>query len=203
MAQPVDGSSLPTLHLVRHGQSTWNLEHRVQGQRNAPELTDLGRQQASTRGRGTVAARPVRLLTSDLTRAVQTAEIIGRAVGLTPIATPLLREQALGELEGLTTRQATARLAGVDLTDPAVRYARRGIPARRGRQDRGHCSPRPLVGRRSAPTDEIVLVSHGDTIRIAIAVLLGEDQTTAPWRTIDNGSVTTIRAVTGRIGRRP
>lgn len=34
------------LHLVRHGQSTWNVEHRVQGQTMHPPLTELGREQA-------------------------------------------------------------------------------------------------------------------------------------------------------------
>ena len=36
-----------TLHLVRHGQSTWNELRLVQGQQNAPELTELGRGQAT------------------------------------------------------------------------------------------------------------------------------------------------------------
>ena len=138
------------------------------------------------------ASRPVLLLTSDLTRAVHTADIIGSALRREPIPTPLLREQALGELEGLTTAEASARLAGVDLADPAVRYA--------GGESRLDVAARiaalfasPLISE-LAPTDEIVLVSHGDTIRIAIALLLGEDQADAPWRPIDNGSVTTVIA---------
>ena len=73
--------TLPTVHLVRHGQSTWNLQHRVQGQRDEPALTVLGRRQAVDAARELVGARPVRLLTSDLTRAVQTAGIIGRSSG--------------------------------------------------------------------------------------------------------------------------
>jgi 2,3-bisphosphoglycerate-dependent phosphoglycerate mutase len=111
------------MYFVRHGQSTWNLERRVQGQQDEPELTELGRQQAAdaaTRLLG--GARIALLLTSDLTRAVQSAEIIGKALCLTPIITPLLREQAVGSLEGLTTREATGVLAGVDLTDPDRRY---------------------------------------------------------------------------------
>lgn len=182
--------TLPTLHLVRHGQSTWNLQHRVQGQRDEPILTDLGRRQAVDAVRQLAELRPNLLVTSDLTRAVQTAGIIGPVLGLTPIATSLLREQSLGELEGLTTREATARLAGVDLTDPAVRYT--------GAESRDDVARRivallasPLIGDLDA-TDQIVLVSHGDTIRIAVAVLLGESQADAPWRTIDNGSVTTV-----------
>jgi probable phosphoglycerate mutase len=81
-------------------------------------------------------------------------------------------------------------LAGVDLADPAVRYA--------GGESRLDVAARiatlvasPLIGELTA-TDEIVVVSHGDTIRIAIAVLLGEDQADAPWRSIENGSVSTV-----------
>jgi probable phosphoglycerate mutase len=185
----------PTVHLVRHGQSTWNLQHRVQGQRDEPGLTDLGRHQAVDAARRLADVRPSLLLTSDLTRASQTAAIIGRALGLTPIPTALLREQALGELEGLTTQQASAMLAGVDLADPAVRYA--------GGESRLDVAARiatlvasPLIGGLTA-TDEIVVVSHGDTIRIAIAVLLGEDQADAPWRSIENGSVSTVDPLAG------
>jgi probable phosphoglycerate mutase len=180
------------VHLVRHGQSTWNLQHRVQGQRTEPDLTDLGRLQAIEVARALAGVTPVLLLTSDLTRAVHTADVIGSALRREPIPTPLLREQALGELEGLTTAEASARLAGVDLADPAVRYA--------GGESRLDVAARiaalfasPLISE-LAPTDEIVLVSHGDTIRIAIALLLGEDQADAPWRPIDNGSVTTVIA---------
>jgi 2,3-bisphosphoglycerate-dependent phosphoglycerate mutase len=190
MTRPAGQRTLPTVHLVRHGQSSWNLQHRVQGQRDEPALTVLGRQQAADAGRTLAGGRPARLLTSDLARATQTAAIIGRALGLAPIATSLLREQALGELEGLTTQQASARLAGVDLSDPAVRYA--------GGESRADVAARiaallasPLL-RDLDETDEIVLVSHGDAIRIAIAVLLGEDQADAPWRSVENGSVNTV-----------
>ena len=181
MTRPAGPGGGPTVHLVRHGQSTWNLQHRVQGQRTEPDLTDLGRLQAIEVARALAGVTPVLLLTSDLTRAVHTADVIGSALRREPIPTPLLREQALGELEGLTTAEASARLAGVDLADPAVRYA-------------GGESRLDVAASELAPTDEIVLVSHGDTIRIAIALLLGEDQADAPWRPIDNGSVTTVIA---------
>jgi len=137
-------------------------------------------------------ARIALLLTSDLTRAVQSAEIVGKALCLTPIITPLLREQALGSLEGLTTRQATDVLAGVDLTDPDRRYG--------GGESRNDVLARVrqlLVDPQIGGLDEgagVALVSHGDTIRIAVADLLGEDPLTAPWRPIANGSITTIPA---------
>jgi len=180
----------PALYFVRHGQSTWNLDRRVQGQQDEPELTELGRQQAANAAAGLLGAKIALLLTSDLARAVQSAEIIGTALGVSPIITPLLREQALGSLEGLTTRQATAALAGVDLTNPDSRYG--------GGESRNDVIARVrqlLVEPQISGLAEgagVALVSHGDTIRIAAADLLGEDLMVAPWRRIDNGSITTI-----------
>lgn len=188
---PHSPSFCPALHLVRHGQSTWNLQRRVQGQQPGPVLTDLGRRQAATAAAALSGTRAARLLTSDLTRAVQTAEIIGRVIGLTATPTPLLREQALGSLEGLTTRQATAELTGVDLTDPGARFgggeSRNDVLARiRALLASGLITDQPSA-------DEIVVVTHGDTMRYAIAHLLGEDPAEAPWRPIENGAVFTIQ----------
>jgi probable phosphoglycerate mutase len=187
------GIHCPALYFVRHGQSTGNLERRVQGQQDEPELTELGRQQAADAAtRLLCGARIALLLSSDLTRAVQSAEIIGKALCLTPIITPLLREQALGSLEGLTTRQATDVLAGVDLTDPDRRYG--GGESRNDVLGRvRHLLVDPQIGRLDEGAG-VALVSHGDTIRIAAADLLGEDPLVAPWRPIANGSITTVPA---------
>lgn len=183
--------SRPTLHLVRHGQSDWNLQHRVQGQQNEPELTERGHAQSLAAVEQFAGCAPVLLLTSDLIRAVQSAEIIGSAIGLVPIVTPLLREQALGSLEGLTNREAMDRLRGVDLSSPATRYG--GGESRDDVSRRFHLLLTTPPVSDHGPADEIVLVSHGDMIRIAVADLLGEDLMQTPWRRIENGSVTTIR----------
>src|SRR5213080_4771065 len=93
----------PALHLVRHGQSTWNVRHLVQGQADEAELTELGRSQARSSA-DLLAGLPVqRVITSDLRRARQTAQVIGEALALTPVVSTLLREQSLGEVEGLAT----------------------------------------------------------------------------------------------------
>jgi probable phosphoglycerate mutase len=120
---------------------------------------------------------------------------------LTPIRTALLREQGLGELEGLTTQDASARLADVDLANPAARYgggeSRLDVAGRIAALLAG-----PLLGG-LGPSDQIVMVSHGDTIRVAVALLLGEDLARAPWRTIENGSVTTVASRAVRVRASP
>ena len=92
------------IHLVRHGESTWNAEGRLQGQVADVPLTHRGRGQAR-RAAAQLAGRGVdALVTSDLVRAAQTAHEVGVATGLVPVPEPALREQALGELQGRLTR---------------------------------------------------------------------------------------------------
>jgi broad specificity phosphatase PhoE len=93
--------------LVRHGQSEWNAEGRWQGQADPP-LTDLGREQARAAAASVGSVDAV--VASDLRRAVETAIIIGDAVGVGPVAVdPDLRERDVGEWTGLTRRQIEER----------------------------------------------------------------------------------------------
>ncbi len=89
--------------LVRHGQSTWNLEHRWQGQADPP-LSDHGRKQASVAA-ASIGAVDV-IVSSPQIRALETATIIGEAIGVGPIQTVEdLRERNAGEWSGLTTSE--------------------------------------------------------------------------------------------------
>lgn len=97
--------TITTLCLVRHGQSTWNAERRIQGASNPP-LSQIGLAQAEY-----VADRLAKeswdvLYSSDLSRARQTAEAISRRVGLTIHLRSDLREQGQGKREGLLSSEA-------------------------------------------------------------------------------------------------
>jgi len=94
--------------LVRHGQSTWNREHRIQGQLDPP-LSAEGRRQAELVGRRLVGRRFEGFYASDLKRAWETAQAIGAAIGLEPEPAPGLREIYLGEWEGLRTEELAQR----------------------------------------------------------------------------------------------
>ncbi|OQR89220.1 phosphoglycerate mutase [Achlya hypogyna] len=92
------------LWFVRHGQTDWNVEHRLQGHKDIP-LNATGRQQAAAAAAYLAtqhASAPFdALLSSDLSRAFATAETIQSALGIGLIATDAgLREHALGSLEG-------------------------------------------------------------------------------------------------------
>ena len=94
------------IFLVRHGETAWNRELRFQGQIDVP-LNDLGLTQAQR-----LADRlrlewqsgfdkPLRMFSSDLQRAHQTAQTLGQALGLAVTAHAPLREQHFGLFEGL------------------------------------------------------------------------------------------------------
>jgi broad specificity phosphatase PhoE len=93
-----------SLILIRHGETDWNTQQRIQGQRDLP-LNETGRQQARDlqpvlMPAFTESAAPVRVLCSDLQRALQTAQIAVN--GQADIETDTrLREIDYGEWEGL------------------------------------------------------------------------------------------------------
>jgi 2,3-bisphosphoglycerate-dependent phosphoglycerate mutase len=84
---------------VRHGESTWNAEHRVQGQTDVP-LSETGLAQAREAA-GRIAGKPVgAVFASPLQRARHTAEIINETLGLPMTLIDDLMEARLGVLEG-------------------------------------------------------------------------------------------------------
>ena len=92
-----------TLWLVRHGESTWNALGLVQGHAGEPVLTDRGSAQAHRAARQ-LAGRPIgAVYSSDLRRAVQTAQAIADAFGLHVVQDVRLRERCLGVAEGTRT----------------------------------------------------------------------------------------------------
>jgi probable phosphoglycerate mutase len=94
-----------TLVLVRHGETDWNLSGRAQGHADIP-LNATGHAQAHAVARVVAAFAPVRLWSSDLARARETAEAIAGTTGLTVELDARLREYDVGERSGLTLDEA-------------------------------------------------------------------------------------------------
>lgn len=92
------------LVLLRHGQTGHNANGRMQGHLDSM-LTDTGREQAAQAGPVIAKLQPDRLVSSDLSRAAGTAELIGMATGLPVELDPRLRETHLGEWQGRTVEQ--------------------------------------------------------------------------------------------------
>ena len=105
----------PTLYLLRHGETEFNVEGRYQGQRDSP-LTPRGRDQARCHGAllKTLIVEPEawRVVASPLGRAMATARIVCAELGLPEDAIETdarLKEMAFGEWEGLTPAEIQAR----------------------------------------------------------------------------------------------
>jgi len=97
------------LILIRHGQSTWNLENRFTGFRDVP-LTAQGEREAHTGGKKIKASGliPDMVFTSTLERAWRTAELVlvGAGLNLPLIKSDDLRERDYGNLSGLNKAEA-------------------------------------------------------------------------------------------------
>ncbi|MCL1800312.1 MAG: histidine phosphatase family protein [Promicromonosporaceae bacterium] len=170
--------------LWRHGRTAWNATGRLQGQADIP-LDDFGRQQVGPAATALATAFPgAPIIASDLTRAWESAQVLGRASGITPIVEPRLRERSFGKWEGLARDEIASQWPelfsawqhGSDtITRPPEGESRGEVGRRVAEAIREHAA---LV-----PSDEILLVvSHGAAITAAITALIGEDPDT--WRGI-------------------
>ena len=86
---------------VRHGQTKWNLVGKYQGQSDI-ELTDLGRHQAELLAENFPSEKLDAIYSSDLSRAMETANIVGKRFGLVANPEPAFREIHFGVWEGMT-----------------------------------------------------------------------------------------------------
>ena len=143
----------------------------MQGQLDTP-LDAVGRGQAVAAARVLVAAAPVVLLTSDLTRARDTAAPLASATGLDPVPEPRLRELFLGTWQGLTSAQA--KLQHPD--EHAAWRAGRDVPRGGGETYRqaGERAAACLMGHLPAVPagGTLIAVTHGGTAKAALGVLL-------------------------------
>ena len=100
--------------LLRHGQTDWNINFLLQGVTDIP-MNDTGIEQVRLAAQALKASDWDVVLTSPLTRAKQTAQIIASHVGFDEILThELLIERSFGEAEGLSHEQWRAKYANLD-----------------------------------------------------------------------------------------
>lgn len=157
----------------------------MQGQAAGNPLTELGRRQASAAAGRLAGSGAVRLLSSDLERAAETAVIIGRRLGLAPEPTPALREQALGTLEGRLARDLVAEETPADAHVAEVRWGGGESLADVALRLDALCA-----ALRVAPAaGPVVLVSHETTLQVLLARLAGRTHREVAFEPIANGAV--------------
>jgi 2,3-bisphosphoglycerate-dependent phosphoglycerate mutase len=189
------------VHLVRHGESAWNVARRVQGQSpHAGSLTAHGVAQARDIAEelaAVVSARTV-LLSSDLPRARDTAAIVAARTGLPLRVDAGLREQDLGTLE---ERGVDEDFDGEPIAAVIERLWRE--PERRAPGGESvHDMHRRVIAalRRAAtamPGRDLVVVTHGGPIRVVTAAVAAGAVLPMHRRPIGNASVSTIAIVAG------
>jgi probable phosphoglycerate mutase len=149
-----------TLIVIRHGETAWNREKRMQGTTDTP-LSDVGREQARALGRRLASHAFAALYTSDLSRAWDTARAIAELTGREAVTDPRLQERRFGIFEGLTAEEIVARYpeehARFASRDPD--YAVPGGESARSFTERCIGCLAEIAGRH--PGGEVVVVTHG------------------------------------------
>lgn len=147
---------MTTLLLVRHGETDWNAEGRLQGHTDRP-LNDDGRRQAKELADRLAGEGADAIYTSDLVRATETAEIVGQRLGLPVVVDPDLREKNWGTWEGLTgDERVHVEFEGESTEDHRDRVLR---------------AVRRIAGRH--PDQRVVVVTHGGSLRRIQAAVNG------------------------------
>jgi broad specificity phosphatase PhoE len=148
-----------TLILVRHGETDWNAAGRLQGHTDRP-LNDYGRTQAKRLADQLAGDGIAAIYASDLSRARETAEILGERLGLPVVVDPDLREKNWGTWEGLTSdERLQVEFEGETTEEHRERVLR---------------SVRRIAERH--PGQRIVVVTHGGSLRRVQAAVSGVAQ---------------------------
>lgn len=167
------------LYLVRHGETDWNAQRRIQGRTDIP-LNDTGRAQARRAGELLARREWDAVITSPLSRAVETGAIIAAELGLpVPDVDDRLVERDYGEAEGMDISEVDRRFPpGVD---PVGRETPEQVVAR--------AMAALLDIAEAHPGQSVVVVAHGGLIRQVL-------NATAPgvhYPLIANGSIHSFR----------
>jgi broad specificity phosphatase PhoE len=179
-----------TIHLVRHGETDWNAEGRLQGWADIP-LNATGIEQARAAA-SVLVGRPVgSVISSDLSRARDTAAMIAAAAGVELVTDPALRERNYGVAEGRLSSELDAELeGGLDARWADSDFAFEGGESRRDTYGRLGRFLTALLD--SPPPQEIVIVSHGGALRVARGFLEGFPVERLPRWNFGNAEITTL-----------
>lgn len=154
------------LCIVRHGETAWNAEGRVQGQTDVP-LSEVGLAQARALAAALAGVRFGALYSSDLARCRQTAAPLGRALGLEARTEPMLRERHYGIFETLTYAEAKVRFpedyARLRAKDPEFDF--RGGESLRGFFERSIRCLEAIAAAHAG--EEVLVVTHGGVLEMA------------------------------------
>jgi len=182
------------LLLLRHGQTAGNVQRVWQGWTGG-ELTPLGVQQAEATARrlATCGQTIDALYSSPLHRAWQTAQIVGQALGLSPVAHEGLKEIWFGEIEGVTQEEFAARYPEIHRrwsNRSDMNFTWPGGESRAKVHQRARRAIEEIVTRYDGGS--IVVATHGGTLRAILAHLFPVQLGRSCSCNLDNCSLTRV-----------
>jgi probable phosphoglycerate mutase len=145
---------------IRHGETAWNVDTRIQGQLDVP-LNDTGRWQAQRLAHALADEGLHAIYASDLQRAHETAQVLARRVGHRIVVDSGLRERGFGAFEGFTWKEIEERWP-----DESLRWRQRDVefaPAGGESLRQFYARSVDTATRLAAahPGETIALVAHG------------------------------------------
>ncbi|WP_307274907.1 histidine phosphatase family protein [Labrys wisconsinensis] len=187
--------AVPVLYFIRHGETDWNVEGRLQGQSDIP-LNDVGRVQADQAGRKLrdIMARPEDLpwLVSPLARTRETAERARRAIGLPSVSYQIddrLKELTFGAWEGHTWKE----LRRVDNAGVEARFADKWGYVPPDRAESYAMLRDRIAGWLEHVDRDSIVVSHGGVARVLFVILTGMNPDEAADAPIWQGKLIVFR----------
>lgn len=177
------------LYLVRHGESSFNAEGRIQGQSDTP-LSELGRRQSQALAAALATEKIDALVSSPLRRAMETARPLADALRLELRTDPRLKELHAGVFQGLVWAEIESRYpeagAAWRSQDPDFR-----IPGGESRRDLMRRGQEALEAVRALDLPKVVVVAHGGVLTAALKALLGVPAERNPFL-LYNGSISLV-----------
>ncbi len=145
--------------LVRHAETDWNVQRRVQGHSDTP-LNETGRDQARALADELAGEEIEAVYSSDLLRAHETARIVADRLGLDVVASRDLRERDFGTWEGLTDEEIFARY-------PEAHNGSWGDAETREEMTRRVLEALERIAE-AHPEGRVLVVSHGGPVRAVL-----------------------------------
>ena len=179
---------IETLLLIRHGQTDYNKQHRMQGALPVP-LNEEGRAQARSLAVHLADCGIGAIYASPMPRAMQTAQILAERLGQTPRQDARLGEIAFGCFEGLTKTEAAAQYPEANRRWQ-TRFLAYRVPGGESRLD--------VQRRMRAAWDDILRADAAPTVAVvghsaAIVIFLGSLFAVLPNKSLPNTSITTLK----------
>ena len=159
---------------VRHGETAWNVDTRIQGHLDIP-LNDRGLWQARQLARALADEPVAAIYTSDLQRAQATAQAVADTTGAPLVPEPDLRERSFGALQGRTFAEIET-----ELPEQALRWRKRdphfapeGGESLTTLRERIAATVHRLAARH--PGELVVLVAHGGVLDVLYRLATGQE----------------------------